>query len=473
MNDDRLGVVILAAGAGTRMRSKLPKVLHPLCGRPLVEHVLETSRQLGAAETVLVVAPDTVAPLSERFGTSISYAVQAERRGTGHAVMQARSWIEGAVDRVLVLYGADPLMRLDSMQSLLAELDRPGVVGAITTFIASPPTGYGRIIRDEAGAVCGIVEERDASPEQRLITEVNQGVAVYRADWLWQHLDRLQPSPVKGEYYLTDLVGMAVAEAGPGAIGSLRLADPTEALGINDRRELAQAEAIMRSRILDALMLAGVTVVDPATTYVDAGVCVGRDTILLPGTIVRGTTTIGEDCEIGPYSVIEDCAIGNRCRVTASHLERAVMEDESNIGPMSHLRPGAHLGPGVHVGNFGEINRSSLGAGSKMGHFSYLGDTQVGEHANIGAGTITANYDGKRKHPTTIGARAFIGSDTILRAPVSIGTEARTGAGSVVTKDVPDGALAVGVPARVIRRSPPAEDQQAGYASEQGPERAQ
>jgi bifunctional UDP-N-acetylglucosamine pyrophosphorylase / glucosamine-1-phosphate N-acetyltransferase len=451
MQTTRIGVVILAAGEGTRMRSSTPKVLHALCGRPLIEHVIETARQVGAKETVLVLSPELIDRFRASYGEAFGYAAQAERLGTGHALQQARPLLEGAVDQVLVLYGADPLMRVESIRGLLAKLEQPGVVGAITTFVADEPTGYGRILRDANADVIGIVEERDASPEQRLIAEVNQGVVVYQAEWLWAHLDRLQPSPVKGEYYLTDLVAMAVEEHGAGSIDSFVLADPTEAWGVNDRYDLAQAEAVMRERILMQLMRDGVTITNPAHTYVDAGVAVGRDTVLLPGTMLMGMTTIGEGCVIGPNSVIEDSAIGNHCRVKGSYLERAVMEDGSDIGPLSHLRPGAHLGPGVHVGNFAEINRSSLGAGAKMGHFSYIGDAQVGEKVNIGAGTITANYDGRNKHATSIGARAFIGSDTILRAPVVIGEEARTGAGSVVTKDVPDGALAVGVPARIRR----------------------
>src|SRR4051794_32364151 len=248
-------VVILAAGEGTRMRSSMPKVLHPLCGRPLVEHVLDTAQSVGAAETVLVLAQDTVEPLRERFGDGYKYAVQHERLGTGHALRQAQPWLEGAVDRVLVLYGADPLMRVSSIQGLLQQLDRPGVRAAITSFISEPPTGYGRIVRDDAGHVLAIVEERDASPEQLTITEVNQGVAAYQADWLWPHLDELLPSPVKGEYYLTDLVAMAIEEDGPDAVASYLLADASEALGINDRSELAQAEAVMRARILKSLML--------------------------------------------------------------------------------------------------------------------------------------------------------------------------------------------------------------------------
>lgn len=433
------------------MRSALPKVLHPVCGRPLVEHVIGTAQQIGADEVVLVLGPDTIDRVREQYGDAYAYVVQEQRRGTGHAVLQARSLLEAAVERVLILYGADPLMTVASIETLLAELDRPGVIGAITTFKPEELKGFGRIVRGSNGQVEAIVEEREATSEQLSIGEVNQGVAAYDAAWLWSHLDLLQPSQAKGELYLTDLVAIAIEEQGSGAIAAYCLPDPDEALGVNNRWELAKVERVMRQRILYDLMLSGVTIMDPSHTYVDAGVCIGEDTVLLPGTMLKGTTTIGRNCEIGPNSVIEDSAIGNGCRVTASFLERAVMEDGSNIGPMSHLRPGAHLGPGAHVGNFGEMKSSTLGAGAKMGHFSYLGDAQVGPQANIGAGTITANYDGRKKYPTTIGAGAFIGSDTILRAPVEIGEQAVTGAGSVVTRNVPAGALAVGVPARIRR----------------------
>lgn len=458
MNDsfNRLGVVILAAGEGTRMRSSRPKVLHAIAGKPLVEHVLDLAASVGAERTVLVLAPDTIDQVRARWGDRYGYAVQAERRGTGHALLQARSLLEGQVDRVLVLYGADPLMRPESIQRLLESLDQPGVVGAITTFRPPNPTGYGRILRDPAGRVLGIVEERDATPEQRRIGEANQGVVAYESFWLWPHLEQLTPSPIKHEYYLTDLVAMAVAERGPGAIAAVVLDDPHEALGVNDRVELAEAEAIMRRRILERLMRAGVTVVDPAHTYVDVGVEVGQDTILLPGTMLKGTTRIGRDCVIGPNSVIEDTQIGDRCVVKASFMEGAVMESDSDIGPMAHVRPGSRIMTGVHLGNFAEVNRSTLHPGVKQGHFSYIGDAEVGPNTNIGAGTITANYGekraepGTRKHRTSIGANVKIGSDTMLVAPVRVGDGAITGAGAVVTKDVPEGAVVVGVPARVV-----------------------
>lgn len=450
----RLGVVVLAAGEGTRMRSTLPKVLHPICGKPLLEHVLTTASAVGAEMKVVVVAPETLEQIKARYGETLRYAVQSERRGTAHALMQAQPLLQGVVDRVLVLYGADPVMRVASVARLVALLDQPGVVGAITTFLPPSPTGYGRIIRDAAGHFVRIVEERNTTPEERVILEVNQGVVAYDAAWLWEHLALVQPTPPKNEYYLTDLVELAVAEQGPGVVQTLLLDDATEGLGINDRIQLAEVESVMRSRILHDLMLAGVTITDPLHTYVDVDVTVGQDTVLLPGTMLRGRTAIGSGCVIGPNSVITDSQVGAGCRVNASVLTQAVMEDHSDIGPFSHLRGGAHLQSHVHVGNFAEVNRSILRSGVKMGHFSYAGDADVGEGTNIGAGTITANYDGKHKHKTSLGPRVFTGSGTVIVAPRTLGEGSRTGAGSVVTRDVEPGTTVVGVPARPIARKP-------------------
>lgn len=438
------------------MRSSRPKVLHEIVGKPLVEHVLDLGSAVGAERTVLVLSPDTLEILRKRWGERYAYAVQAERRGTGHALMQAQSQLENQVDRVLVLYGADPLMRLESVRNLLALLDQPNVVGAITTFRPERPSGYGRILRDDQQQVVGVVEERDATDEQRRIREVNQGVVAYDAAWLWPHLQMLTPSPIKHEYYLTDLVALAVEERGPGAIAACELDDPTEALGINDRIELAEAQAIMQQRILYDLMRSGVTIIDPNHTYVDSGVQIGQDTIVLPGTMLKGTTVIGRNCVIGPNSVIENSQIGDHCTIKASFMENSVMEAGTDMGPMSHVRPGSQIGPGVHLGNFAEVKGSQLAAGVKQGHFSYIGDATVGENTNIGAGTITANYGdkraepGTRKHKTQIGANVKIGSDTMLVAPVTIGDDVVTGAGAVVTKDLPAGVTAVGVPARIV-----------------------
>ncbi len=289
------------------------------------------------------------------------------------------------------------------------------------------------------------MEEADAKEEERAIRELNAGVYACDAAWLWDHLPQLPLRP-KGEYYLTDLVEMAVGEGR--RVVATATPDPTEVLGINTRVHLAEAEAAMRRRINRRWMEAGVTMIDPETTYVEADVVIGADTIIWPNTVLRGQTRIGSRCQIGPGAVIDNSIIGNDCRVFASVVEGAVMEDGSDVGPFSHLRPGAHLGAGAHVGNFGEVKNAILGPGVKMGHFSYVGDAEVGAGANIGAGTVTCNFDGRRKHRTVVGEEAFIGSGTMLVAPVRVGRRAVIGAGSVVTRDIPDGTLAYGVPAR-------------------------
>jgi bifunctional UDP-N-acetylglucosamine pyrophosphorylase/glucosamine-1-phosphate N-acetyltransferase len=456
-----LGVVVLAAGQGTRMRSATPKVLHHAAGIPLVEHVTRLADAVGAATIALVLSPDILEPVRARLGERYHYVLQHDRLGTGHAVRQAQAALADRADEVLVLYGADPLMRLESVRQLIDARRATQALAAITTFTATPPTGYGRIIRDASQSITAIVEERDATPAQRAITEVNQGVAVYDGAWLWPALDRVRPNAGSGEYYLTDLVALALAERGQGAVSSIQLADPDEALGVNDRAQLAEVSAIINRRNIHQLLLAGVTIIDPASTYVDVDVEVGMDSLLHPGTILRGQTRLGQRCTIGPNTLIEDSTLGDGCRASYSVIEQARLDNGANIGPFGHLRKGAHLMENVHMGNFGEVKNATLGPGTKMGHFSYIGDATLGENVNIGAGTITCNFaaDGK-KYPTEIGAGAFIGSDTLLRAPVSVGAGATTGAGSVVTKDVPAGAVAVGMPARVIRsgRKPP-EDQ--------------
>ncbi len=440
-----LFVVILAAGEGTRMKSDLPKVLHPLRGRPLVSRALETARALTDLPPVLIVGHGAEA-VRETVGDDAIYVTQAEQLGTGHAVLQAREALRGA-DLVLVSYADMPLLTVETLQQMIDRQRQNRGPITMLTLMRDNPRGFGRVVRAEDGTIVAIVEEAVATPEQLAIRELNAGVYCFDGPWLWEHVDQIPLSLPKEEYYLTDLVGMAV-DQGRNVEGVIA-DEADEALGINTRVDLAAAERVLRRRINERWMRAGVTMVDPTTTYIDSEVVIGRDTTLQPNTHLRGETRVGERCTIGPNTIIEDSTVGDGCVVAASVLEQAVMEDGSDIGPFGHLRKGARLCAGAHVGNFGELKQSTLGPGAKMGHFGYLGDAEVGAGANVGAGTITCNYDGERKHRTVIEEGAFVGSDTMLVAPVRVGKEAKTGAGSVVTRDVPPGALAYGVPARV------------------------
>lgn len=440
----RLGIVILAAGQGTRMRSKLPKVLHPIAGRPMVLFALDAVCGMTETVPVLVVGhgADQVRTL---LGDRVVYAVQQPQLGTGHAVLQARQALEGRCDSVLVLYADMPLLRAETLHSLVAAHAEQHDPVTMLTCVRDDSMGFGRVLRDSSGLVTAIVEEAHATSEQLAVKELNPGVYCFNAAWLWDHLPRLTVSP-KGEYYLTDLVTFAVSEGHH--VCGIRMADPVEAYGINTRVHLSYAESVARQRIREALMLSGVTIVDPASTYIDAGVTVGQDTILYSNTHLSGSTRVGEDCHIGPNSILRDSVVGDRCRLIAAVVEEAELENDVSVGPFAHLRKGAYLASGVHMGNFGEVKNSRLGPGTKMGHFSYLGDAQVGSNVNIGAGTITCNFDGEQKQPTIIDEGAFIGSDTMLVAPVRVGKGAKTGAGSVVTHDVAPGSVVYGVPAR-------------------------
>lgn len=441
-----LAVVILAAGEGTRMRSALPKVLHPLAGRPLVTYSLGTAQELTEEPPVLIVGHGADA-VEDAAGGDVTTVVQREQLGTGHAVLQARSVLAGRADLVLVSYADMPLLTAETLGRLVERQERnPGPI-TMLTLVREKPRGFGRVVRDQDDAVVEVVEEAVATSEQLTIRELNAGVYCFDAEWLWDHVEQIPLSLPKEEYYLTDLVGIAVAEGRE--VEAVVAEDAEETLGINTRVHLAEAERVLRGRINERWMTAGVTVVDPATTYIEPGVTIGQDTVIQPNTHLRGETTIGQRCSIGPNTIIEDCTIADECVVLASVLEQADMGRGSDVGPFGHLRQGARLCEGAHVGNFGELKESTLGPGAKLGHFGYLGDAEVGPGANVGAGTITCNYDGERKHGTVIEEGAFIGSATMLVAPVRVGRGARTGAGSVVTHDVPDGALVYGVPARV------------------------
>jgi len=443
--DADLAVVILAAGSSTRFHSSLVKVLHPLAGRPMIVYSVDLARSLGVQQPVLVVGNDADR-VREYLGDRVAYVEQSEQLGTGHAVMQAHPALAGRSRVVLVLYGDMPLQRAETLRRLV-ELHRASHAPVtMLTVLSDDSMGFGRILRDPIDhRVLGIVEEAVATPEQLAIRELNTGAYCFQAEWLWQHLPRIRLRP-KGEYYLTDLIEMAVSEGHP--VQALTIDDVTEVVGINTRAHLAWAEAILRHRINERWMLAGVTLVDPDTTYIEADVTIGQDTLILPGTHLKGQTVIGRGCMIGPHTWIQDATLGAGCVVRFSVVERATLEDDVDVGPFAHLRQGAHLAQGVHMGNFGEVKNAYLGPGTKMGHFSYLGDAVVGRDVNIGAGTITCNYDGQNKHQTLIRDGAFIGSDTMLVAPVEIGERSKTGAGSVVTHDVPPDSVVYGVPAR-------------------------
>ncbi len=440
--------VLLAAGQGKRMKSALPKVLHPVCGRPMIFYALEAASLVSDAKPVIVIGhgADRV---REVVGERARFALQHPPLGTAHAVMQAAPILRGEAEYVLVTYADMPLLRPETLQALVEHQKQNAGPVTLLTVISPQGRGFGRILRDAQGNVQAIVEEAVATPEQLRIQELNVGAYCFRADWLWEALPRVPLSP-KGEYFLTDTVELAVRDGL--RVETVLLEDLEETIGINTRLHLAEAERAMRRRINQRHMLNGVTLIDPETTYIEDGVTIGNDTVIWPNTFLLGETHIAERCEIGPNTWMRDTRIGHSCRVRMSVLEGAVLEEEVEVGPFARLRPGAHLARGVHMGNFGEVKDSYLGPGVKMGHFSYIGNATVGANTNIGAGTITCNYDGEKKHPTWIGENVFIGSDTMLVAPVRLGDRSRTGAGAVVTKDVPEDTLVVGVPARAIRK---------------------
>lgn len=446
----KISAVLLAAGQGTRMKSDVPKVLHPVCGRPMALYGLNAARSASTETPVLVVGVGAEA-VRKTLGGSVDYVLQEQPLGTGHAVMQAERLLKGKTDYVIVTYADMPLLRGETLQKLVeTQQANPGPMSLLTV-VHDNPRGFGRVVRKTDGTVAEIVEEYVARPEQLAIKELNVGAYCFSAGWLWEALQRI-PISKKGEYYLTDTVELAAKDHLP--VQAIVLDDFVETIGVNTRIHLAEAEAAMRQRINNGHMLNGVTLLDPASTYIEAGVSIGADSVIWPNTYLQGETSIGQGCAIGPNSHIRDSMIGNACKVFMSVMEGAVLENNVEMGPFARLRKGAHLCEHVHMGNFGEVKDSTLGPGVKMGHFSYIGNAQIGAEVNIGAGTITCNFDGEHKNATEIGEGVFIGSDTMLVAPVKLGDYARTGAGAVVTRDIPADALAVGVPARVIKQLP-------------------
>lgn len=442
---------MLAAGLGTRMRSRTPKVLHHLCGRPMLAYVLEAAGAATGSRPTVVFSPATAA-VRDAFADAADMALQDEPRGTGDALRAALAHLPDDTDEVLVLSGDVPLVRAELLEALLdaRRLDHAAI--ALVAVDAIDPSGLGRVIRREGGTVERIVEEKDAADEERQVSEVNAGLYAIDAGWLRRRIGDLRPSPATGELYLTDLVAFAREDGR--IVAALDVEDDGRLTGINDRAQLARAEWDLRVETNDRWMRAGVTMLDPSTVYLDHGVELAEDVVLEPNVSLRGATRVGERTRIASGSQVVDSVIGADCVVWASVVERSVVEDEVTIGPFSHLRPGSHVGRRSEIGNYAEIKNSRLGEHVRQHHMSYLGDADVGAETNVGAGTITANYDGVRKHRTTIGEGVFLGVDTMLRAPVTLGAGSKTGAGAVVTRDVPPGKLAVGVPARIREPRP-------------------
>ncbi|WP_310794965.1 bifunctional UDP-N-acetylglucosamine diphosphorylase/glucosamine-1-phosphate N-acetyltransferase GlmU [Desulfofundulus thermocisternus] len=435
-----LAAVILAAGKGTRMKSGLPKVMHRVCGRPMIEYVLDAVQGAGVEEIVVVVGfgGDLVARTVQDRARVV---YQHQQLGTAHALLQAAPVLGNFPGAILVVCGDTPLVTSSTLARLAAAHAEMGARATILTAILEDPTGYGRVIRDGEGRVQRIVEQRDATPRELAVKEINTGIYCFSAPGLFDALSAIKSENAQGEYYLTDIIGQLVQQGEP--VAALKVEDPREVEGINDRRQLARMEAYLRQQILEELMLSGVTVVDPATTFVDRNVKIGPDTVIYPFTIIEGNTVIGRNCVIGPGSRLIDVQTGEGVVIEHSVIRESKIGDKCTIGPFAYIRPGCVLAPEVKVGDFVELKKTVVGRGSKIPHLSYVGDATVGSGVNIGAGTITCNYDGEKKWPTVIGDGAFIGSNTNLVAPVEVGKGAFIGAGSTITRDVPPGALGI------------------------------
>ncbi|MEJ6468260.1 bifunctional UDP-N-acetylglucosamine diphosphorylase/glucosamine-1-phosphate N-acetyltransferase GlmU [Fusobacterium ulcerans] len=443
----KLKTLILAAGKGTRMKSELPKVIHEVNGIPMISKIIKVLEVLKPEENILILGHKKEEVLKV-VGEDADYVVQTEQLGTGHAVLQAKDKLKDYDGDVMVLCGDTPLLREETLEELYKFHRDTDSVTTILTSIYDNPFGYGRIVK-ENGLVKAIVEEKEADTEIKKIKEVNAGVYCFKGRELFDALSKITNNNEKGEYYLTDVIGIQVGEGKK--VQSFVLNDNIEILGVNSKVELAQASKVLRDRKNIDLMEKGAILIDPSAVYAEEDVVVGRDTVIYPGAILQGKTVIGENCQILGTTRIIDSTLGNDIKVESSVIEESILEDGVTMGPFAHLRPKSHLKEKVHVGNFVEVKKSTLEKGVKAGHLTYLGDAQIGEDTNIGAGTITCNYDGKNKFKTVIGKNSFIGSDSMLVAPVIIGENALVGAGSVITKDVPDNSLAVSRSKQIIK----------------------
>jgi bifunctional UDP-N-acetylglucosamine pyrophosphorylase/glucosamine-1-phosphate N-acetyltransferase len=433
--------VILAAGKGTRMRSALPKVLHRVGGKPMVQHVLDAAGAAGAKKGVVVIGFGAES-VREALGTQTEFVVQAEQLGTGHAVQQTAALLKNYTGTVMILCGDTPLLQSATLAGLFAAHKQTGASATVLTAHMPDPTGYGRVIRDDSGRVVKIVEHKDATEEERKVNEVNTGIYCFERPALFEALAAVNCANQQGEYYLTDVIGILAAKQAK--VWAVAAGNYEETLGVNSRLQLAGAEKILRRRKLEELMDSGVTIMDPDSTFIDAAVQIGADTVIYPFTWIEGDDTrIGRNCLIGPNTRIQNTRIGHHVTLHFSYTHDCEIQDGAVVGPYVHLRPQTVLTEGVKVGNFVEVKNSVVGQGSKIPHLSYIGDTDIGAGVNIGSGTITVNYDGKVKHRTTIEDHAFIGCNSNLVAPVTVGSGAYVAAGSTITKNVPPDSLGV------------------------------
>ena len=444
-------VVILAAGLGTRMKSRKAKVLHRAGGKALIEHAVGTALELAPAERIFVVIGHQASEVRKTVTTpGIGFIEQMEQKGTGHALLVGREALEHLGGYLVITYGDGPLLRAATLGRLIAAADDSQAAGVLLSAVMEDPSGYGRVIRNRDGKVAAIVEHKAATAEQLAIPEANMGIYCFRAELFWKHAGEMRTDNPAREYYLTDMVEI-LNRAGH-SIEAVQIDDAREALGINNRVELAEVDRLFRERKARALMLEGVTIVKPESVAIDSDVCIGADTVIGPFAQILGKTRIGENCSVGACSIVEDSEIGDEVEIGAfTCVGASRVERGAKVGPFARLRFGNEVAAGAHVGNFVELKNARLGAGAKANHLAYLGDTEIGAQSNIGAGTITCNYDGTHKHKTTIGREAFVGSNSTLVAPVEVGDGAYLAAGSVITEAVPPDALALGRARQVVK----------------------
>lgn len=437
---DKRFAVVLAAGQGTRMKSKLYKVLHPVCGKPMVEHVVDEALKLSLSKLVTIVGHGAE-EVKKQLGDKSEYALQAKQLGTAHAVKQAQPFLADEKGVTIVICGDTPLLTAETMEQMLKEHTQREAKATILTAVAEDPTGYGRIIRSENGAVQKIVEHKDASEEERLVTEINTGTYCFDNEALFRAIDQVSNDNAQGEYYLPDVIEILKNEGE--TVAAYQTGNFQETLGVNDRVALSQAGQFMKERINKRHMQNGVTLIDPMNTYISPDAVIGSDTVIYPGTVIKGEVQIGEDTIIGPHTEIMNSAIGSRTVIKQSVVNHSKVGNDVNIGPFAHIRPDSVIGNEVKIGNFVEIKKTQFGDRSKASHLSYVGDAEVGTDVNLGCGSITVNYDGKNKYLTKIEDGAFIGCNSNLVAPVTVGEGAYVAAGSTVTEDVPGKALAI------------------------------